>query len=279
MNIRCLTLPILLLALPFCLALRGRAQSSSMQNSAPPAALVTPSIANSPVEPSAEEMRAMSVQALDEMGDRLRGAKDYLGALDCYRTAIQKHPDAMYYNKVAISELMLHHSEEAATAAKKAVRKNKKMAEAWNNLGVAYYMGSHFQSAIRTYQRAISLQPDTASFHNNLAAALMDNHEFQKGLAEYRRAFELDPEFFEHSSMNGISARMGSPKDRAQFSYVMARLFASAGDTERALHFLRAALEDGYSKIDDVYKDKEFAGLLTDERFVELMKDRPVAVR
>jgi tetratricopeptide (TPR) repeat protein len=236
-------------------------------------------MATTPVEPSAQEMRTMTPQALDEAGDRLREAKDYLGALDCYHAAIRKHPEASYYNKVAISELMLRHSDEAAAAAKRAVHKDKKMAEAWNNLGVAYYMENHFESAIRTYRRAIALQPGTASFHNNLAAALMDSHDFQKGTAEYRRAFELDPEFFEHSSMNGISARMGSPKDRAQFSYVMARLFAAAGDPERALHFLKAAMEDGYPKIGDVYKDKEFATLRTDERFVALMKDRPVAVR
>lgn len=265
----------LLLALPFLMSGLCAAQSDTT----PPTALVTPTPAAAPVEPSAAELRSMSAEELDQAGDRLRAAKDYLGALDCYRAAIRKQSEAKYYNKVAISELMQHHPDEAIKAAKKAVRKDKQLAEAWNNLGVAQYMRARYLDAIRTYQRAIALQPETASFHNNLAAALMDNKDFDRGMKEYRRAFELDPHFFEHSAMNGISARMGSPKDRAQFSYVMARLFAATGDADRALHFLRAAMEDGYPKIADVYKDKEFTGLRDDQRFLALMKDRPMAIK
>lgn len=227
----------------------------------------------------------MKPEQLDEIGDRLRGTKDYLSALDCYREAIRKHATAEYYNKVAISELLLRHPAEAEKAAKKAVRKDKHLAEAWNNLGVAQYMKEmkrsqpNFEDTIRTYERAISLKPNFASFHNNLASALMDSKQFERGMAEYRKAFELDPSFFERASQNGISAHMGSPKDRAQFFFVMARLFAGNGDLDRALHFLRSAMEDGYPKIEEVYRDKEFAHVVTDERFLALMKDRPVAVR
>lgn len=250
-------------------------QTSSVTVEAPQAATA----AHAQAPPTLAEMREMTPNQLDQEGDRLRTIKDYLSALDCYRAAIHKHATASYYNKVAITNLMLRHPEEAVTAAKKAVRKNKKMAEAWNNLGVAYYMRGRMEDAIRTYARAISLQPGTASFHNNLAAALIDAKQFQRGVGEYRKAFELDPEFFEHSATNGISARMSSPEDRAQFSFIMARLFASAGDTDRALHFLRAAIEEGYPKIDDVYRDKEFEPVRGDQRFVALMKDRPVALK
>jgi tetratricopeptide (TPR) repeat protein len=221
----------------------------------------------------------MKAEQLDEQGDRLRLVKDYLSALDCYREAIRKHASAEFYNKVAISELLLRHPEQAEKAAKKAVRKDKHLAEAWNNLGVSYYMRHKLEEAALTYERAISLKPYVASFHNNLAAALMDSRQFDRGMAEYRKAFELDPSFFEHSSQNGISAHMGSPQDRAQFSFVMARLFAGNGDLDRALHFLRSAMEDGYPRIDEVYRDTEFAHVRNDERFLALMKDRPVAVR
>ena len=241
---------------------------------------------DAPVSPTLAEMRAMNAAELDEAGDRMRAAKDYLSALDCYREAIRKHSSAGYYNKIAITEIMLRHPEKAAKAAKKAVRQDQRMAEAWNNLGVAHYLqGSaghsrkQTEDAIHTYERAISLSPDNASFHNNLAAALMDLKEYSRGVAEYRKAFELDPGFFERSSKNGISARMGSPEDRAQFSFVMARLFASAGDMDRALHYLRAAMEEGYPKIEDVYRETEFAPVLKDDRFLALMKDRPVAIR
>jgi tetratricopeptide (TPR) repeat protein len=164
-------------------------------------------------------------------------------------------------------------------AAKKAVQKDKHLAEAWNNLGVTYYMRHNYNDSIHAYARAISLKPNFASFHNNLAATLMDAKQFERGLAEYRMAFDMDPSFFEHSSQNGISAHMSSPQDRAQFSFVMARLFAETGDLDRTLHFLRSAMEDGYPNINEVYRDQEFAQVRNDERFLALMKERPVAVR
>ena len=242
----------------------------------------TPQIAPA-AAPTLAEMRAMTADQLDAEGDRLRMGKDYLSAIDCYRAAIAKHPSAQYYNKIAIAELQLRHPAEAEKAAKKAVRKDKHMAEAWNNLAVSYYMRTtlahHLDNAIRTYQRAISLKPGSASFHNNLAAAYMDDKQFERGVAEYRKAFDLDPDFFERASQNGISAHLSSPQDRAQYFFVMARLFASTGDLDRALHFLRGAMEDGYPRIDEVYHDKEFARAMSDKRFVTLLKDRPVAVQ
>jgi tetratricopeptide (TPR) repeat protein len=173
---------------------------------------------------------------------------------------------------------MLKHPSEAAKAARKALHKNKNFAEAWNNLGVSFYMRRKFENAIRSYERAISINPDFASYHNNLAATLMDTNQYELGLAEYRKAFELDNSFFEHTSQNGINAHM-PPKDRAEFSFVMARLFATTGDVDRTLHFLRSAMEDGYPKIDDVYRDKDFAQVRNDQRFLALMKERPVSVR
>ncbi|MDR3762995.1 MAG: tetratricopeptide repeat protein [Acidobacteriota bacterium] len=271
------------IALPGLLALLFVAQNAAGQNSSipqqtQPAAMIT-TASTAPLAPAPSEMRAMTPGQLDELGDRLRAAKDYNGALDCYHAAIRKQPDAAFYNKVAISEIMLRHAGAAQKAARKAVRKDRNMAEAWNNLGVAFYLDNRLEAAIHNYEKAIQLTPERAPFHNNLAAALMDHKEFEKGVEEYRKAFALDPEFFEHSAANGISARLGSPRDRAQFDFVLARLFAATGDFPHTLHFLKAAMENGYPRIDDVYKDKEFAALLNDERFTTLMKERPAAIR
>jgi tetratricopeptide (TPR) repeat protein len=255
--------------LPLCAADGPQTQTTSGPSADQSISMVLPTLA---------EMRAMPASQLDEMGDQFRRVRDYLSALDCYREAIRKQASASYYNKIAISELMLKHPSEAAKAARKALHKNKNFEEAWNNLGVSFYMRRKFENAIRSYERAISINPDFASYHNNLAATLMDTNQYELGLAEYRKAFELDNSFFEHTSQNGINAHM-PPKDRAEFSFVMARLFATTGDVDRTLHFLRSAMEDGYPKIDDVYRDKDFAQVRNDQRFLALMKERPVSVR
>ena len=41
---------------------------------------------------------------------------------------------------------------------------------------------------------------------------------------------------------------------------------------------VRKAMEEGYDKIDSVYKDAEFAELRKDKRFSELMAARPPAI-
>ena len=99
--------------------------------------------------------------------------------------------------------------------------------------------------AIRDYRKAILLKEDSASFHSNLAAALMDRQKETDAMVEYHRAFELDPNVFERSSRIGVAAKMSSPEDRAKFSYVLSKLYASKGDLDHALFYLRKAMEDG----------------------------------
>jgi tetratricopeptide (TPR) repeat protein len=276
---------VLMFAPPLCGAAAQASDATSAPNQTPNQNQLNTQVqgtlaaSTAPVVPTPAEMRDMAASQLEEIGDQLREARDYRSAVTCYREAIRKVGSAVYYNKIAISELMLQHPVEAEKAAKKAVHKNRFMSEAWNNLGVSYYVLRQYNSAIRGYQRAISINPHSASFHGNLAAAFVDSQQFERGMAEYRKAFEIDPLFFEHRSPNGVSGRLPSPEDRAQFAFIMARLFAGKGDMDRALHFLRAAIEDGYPKIDEVYRDQEFASVRKDERFRTLMKDRPAAVR
>jgi tetratricopeptide (TPR) repeat protein len=244
-----------------------------------PAAPAPEDASTNPQLPSTNELLKMSPADLESLGDRFRQQKDPQSARTCYLWAIRSHASAALWNKAAITELLLSRPYDATRSERKAVHLDKHMAEAWNNLGVSYYITGDLDSAIRHYRKAIKLSPLLASFHNNLAAALIDAHRYNEGIAEYRRAAQLDPSFADpDSSPTGISARMTSPADRAKFAFILARLFAGNGDLDRALHFLRRAIEDGYPKIDDVYQAPEFAKALKDERFQMLLKNRPVAI-
>jgi tetratricopeptide (TPR) repeat protein len=106
----------------------------------------------------------------------------------------------------------------------------------------------------------------------------MDNKQFELAMAQYRQALALDPEVFDHNSPFGISGALRTPEDRARHAYEMAKLYASTGNVERALHYLRRAMEEGYPQIGNAYKEKSFASLRDDERFLSLMKQRPVAI-
>jgi hypothetical protein len=59
---------------------------------------------------------------------------------------------------------------------------------------------------------------------------------------------------------------------------LLAKLYASSGDVDKSLLYLKKSLEDGFPEIDKVYKDAEFASLRKDQRFAELMAQRPNAI-
>ncbi len=221
-----------------------------------------------------------SAEELEQRGDELRTVKDYLDAIDYYQAAL-KHAQAStaVYNKIGICQLMMLRYKEAKKSFERAIKADRKHADAYNNLGVIDYEMHQYSAAIRQYEKAVSLKNDAASYYGNLGAAYFGKRQFDKAMQSYAKALALDPDIFEHSSHAGVLAQLPSPEDRARYDYVLAKLYAKAGEAERSLHYLKRALEDGYKDIKDVYKDNEFSTLRKDPRFTELMAARPVAIQ
>jgi tetratricopeptide (TPR) repeat protein len=216
---------------------------------------------------------------LEQRGDQLRARKAYLDALDYYRAALAKKPSSSaIYNKAGICELQLRRFRQASKDFEASIRNSRQNADYYNNLGAAFHLEKKYGKAIKQYQKAIQLRQDAASYYSNLGSAYFSKKEFEKAAATYTRAVQLDPDVFERTSRTGITAQTSSPEDRAHFDYVVAKLFAKAGDRDRSLQYLRKAVEEGYKGINDVYKDAEFAELRKDHRFTELMAARPLAI-
>ena len=220
-----------------------------------------------------------TAESLEERGDSLRAQKLYLDAVDYYRAALSKKPNApTLYNKIGIVELLMQRWPDAKKSFEQAIRADRQYADAYNNLGVIFYIGKKYGKAIDRYNKAIHYRDDAASYYSNLGAALFSKKEFEKSVAAYAHALQLDPDVFERSSRTGVAAQMSKPEDRAHYDYVVAKLYAKMGITERSLEYLRRAMEEGYKSINSVYKDEEFAGLRKDPRFTELMAARPPAI-
>ena len=219
------------------------------------------------------------VTELEARGDQLRAEKAYLDALDYYQAAIKKNPDkAELYNKSGITKLLLQRLKDASKDLEKAIHYDHNFADAHNNLGVIYYETKKYGKAIKEYERAIKIRPDAASYFSNMGAAYFAKNEIEKAVVAYNQALQLDPDVLEHNSRAGVTAQLPSPEDRAHYDYVMAKLYAKMGVPDRSLQHLRRAMEEGYKKIEDVYKDPEFATLRADPRFDALMKGRPEAI-
>ena len=235
---------------------------------------------------------------LEIQGDELRGNKTYVDALDYYRAAIKKAPTAVLWNKQGITQLQLARNKEAKKSFERAIKLDPSYAEAYNNLGASYYiLGAqqavkaerghkslprgaerNIRRSVKEYTKALALHEETASYHSNLGTSYFALKDFPAAVSEYARALQLDPNVLERRSQTGIAALMSSPEDRAHYSFVLARIYAKSGNLDRALLYLRKAMEDGYRDIDAVYKDQEFAELRKDPRFTELMNSKLQAI-
>jgi tetratricopeptide (TPR) repeat protein len=242
--------------------------------------------------------RSASATQLEIQADKLRAGKSYADAIDYYRAAIKKAAAAGLWNKIGITELQFGRHKDAIKSFDRAIKLDPKLAEAYNNRGAVYYISGaqqqtvaeragksvpggalkNYRKAVSEYQKALAIREDNASYHSNLGTAYFALREFPAAISEYVRAMQIDPEVFEHRSQTGITAHMSSPEDRAYYSFVLARIYAKGGDLDRALAYLRKAMEDGYKEIDSVYKDQEFAMLRKDPRFAELMTSKPAVI-
>ena len=160
---------------------------------------------------------------------------------------------------------------EARKDFERAIKSDRQFADAHNNLGVIYYLQKKVRRSHQTIRERHQAAPGFGVLLQQSGAAYFSKKEYVKASLAYNQALQLDPEIFERTSHTGVLAQMSSPADRAHFYYVLARLYAKSGVTDRSLQYLRRAMEEGYKGIDDVYKDAEFAGLRKDPRFTELM--------
>lgn len=232
-----------------------------------------------PLRRAAPPTKEATAEELEKRGDELRASKFYLDAIDYFQAALTKKPDnALLLNKLGITELLLQHYPEAKKYFERSIKADRNYPDAYNNLGVIHYIRKKYSGAIKQYNKAIALRDDSASFYSNLGAAYFSKKQFEKAIDAYNHAMAIDPEVFERTSHAGIAAQMSKPEDRAHYDYVLAKLYARTGETDRALQYLRRAMEEGYKGIDDVYKDSEFGTVRKDPRFVALMADKPLGI-
>jgi tetratricopeptide (TPR) repeat protein len=192
---------------------------------------------------------------------------------------MKKSPNnATLFNKIGMCQLGLQRYKEAIRSFGRAIKADHTHANAYNNLGVVYYLEKNYSKAIKQYGKAIAIEGDAASFYSNRGAAYFSKKQYDKAAIDYSKAMEIDPEIFERVSRSGVMAQLASPEDRAHYDYVLAKLYAKMGVPDRALHYLKKAMEEGYKDIKDVYKDNEFTELRKDPRFAELMAAKPPAI-
>jgi tetratricopeptide (TPR) repeat protein len=209
----------------------------------------------------------------EQQGDLYMARKMFRDAIDAYREGPQNSP--VTWNKIGIAYHQLGDLGAAKRNYEKAMRVDKKYAEAVNNDGTVYYAQKKYRTAISRYKKAIELNGGAASFWSNLGTAYYSRGRFNEMAIAYRKALELDPEVFEHHGLVGTELQDRTVADRARYHYEMALIYAKSGRDELALRYLRRSLEEGFKDKTKMIQAPEFAKLRDTDAFKELLALEP----
>jgi tetratricopeptide (TPR) repeat protein len=209
----------------------------------------------------------------EKRGDILMARKMYREAAEIYK---ESAPDsAIIQNKIGIAYHQMMKMDIAKRYYERAIKLDTKYAEAINNLGTVYYSRKSYVRSIRFYKRALRLSPNSASVYSNLGTAFFARKDYKKASETYQKALALDPEVFEHHSTWGVLLQERSVEERAKFHYYLAKTYAQAGMNERALLYIRKALEEGFTQRKKLMEDPEFVTLRNLPEFQELLAMEP----
>jgi len=206
----------------------------------------------------------------ETQGDILMATRRYVEAINCYRLA----PDnsAVIMNKIGVAYHHMFSFAEAKKYYEKALKLNPKYSEALNNLGTIYYEEKNYGRSEKLYKRALKIAPHAAVTYSNLGTAYFAHKKYTQGAEAYQKAFSLDPQIFDRDSMGKIE-HQGPPGQRATVSYYLAKTYAQAGNSEKALEYLRKAIDNGFNDRKKVMGDKEFSDLRKTPAFRKLLID------
>jgi tetratricopeptide (TPR) repeat protein len=209
----------------------------------------------------------------NKMGDLFMARKMYREAVDSYKEALASVP--VLWNKMGIAYHQLGELDTAKRHYEQAIGLDSKYAEAINNLGAIYYAKRDYKKAEREYRKALRISPNSASIHSNLGTALFARKKYDKAMESYQQAMSLDPEIFEHRATGGSLLQERSIEERATYHFYLAKLYAKAGSTERALLYMRMSLEEGFQDRKKYEEEPEFAAMRDLPEFQELLAYQP----
>lgn len=206
-------------------------------------------------------------------GDILMARKMYRDAVEMYSTAGLN--SAIIVNKIGIAYHQMLELDLARKSYERAIKLDKKYSEAVNNLGTIHYARKSYRRAVSQYNKALKLKPESASIYSNLGTAQFARKKYKQALEAYDKALALDPEVFEHRGSHGVLLQERSVQERAKFHFYLAKTYAKAGAVDRALAYIRKALEEGFKERDKFQSEPEFAGLKDNVEFQQLMTLEP----
>jgi Flp pilus assembly protein TadD len=145
------------------------------------------------------------VEALHQKGMLLARTHRVEDGIVLLHRATQKNPgESLYWNNLAAACLTCNRSDEARTAARKALDLDSKYVMAWRNLAMASTdLGEH-RDAVEALDTASKLAPNDADVWSRLGLAQLELGEAARAETAFAKAVALDPNNAEFRSNLGV---------------------------------------------------------------------------
>lgn len=208
----------------------------------------------------------------ENIADSMMAHQRYQAAIEEYKQATPT-PDVL--NKMGVAYQLLYDTGAAKKCYRGALRKDPKNAKFLNNMGSIYMADKEYSTAIKSFRKAVKYDPDSALYEKNLGTALFAERDYKKGWIAYQDALKLDPEIFDRSSSIRVE-NPGTIQDRGAMNFYMAKGCMKAGFPDRAIEYLRLALNEGFTTPKKVIADVEFNPLHKLPAFVQMMEAQGV---
>jgi tetratricopeptide (TPR) repeat protein len=202
-------------------------------------------------------------------GDLFMAHGNYAAAIDSYMHASPN--SAVVWNKIGVAYHHLFAVDEALKAYQTALTFDPHFSSALNNLAAIYHAKHNYKQAEHTYKLALKYNPKMAVTYCNLGTSYFADNKYKAGFKAYQTALRLDPNVF--SPERGAVIEEGSPRHSLLvLHYYMAQTYASAGNNQAALSYLRQAINEGFNDRKRLMSDKGLASLRGTPEFQQLLQ-------
>ncbi len=241
--------------------------------SAPPSSGFLDTASTGQTPRPAEPAKTAPVLTPETRGDILMAEKRFREAAEMYRE--HSKGSAVMLNKTGIAYHQMLELGLAEKYYRLALKVDPRYSEAVNNLGTIYYAKKSYRRAVNQYRKALRINSQAASVWSNLGTCYFARKEYDRAAQAMQTALMLDPEVFETRNTQGVLLQERSVEEHAKFHYYMAQTYAKAGMNDRALQYIRKALEEGYKEKKKIQDDPAFAAMRDLPEFKELMALEP----
>jgi len=160
--------------------------------------------------------KAFTVEEALALARDLARSGDRNGAAQICAKILHAVPDqAQALHLLAMAAVQNGHPAEALALLRRAVRSDRRLAVAWNDLGNLLAMQGELTEATASYRRAIAEAPEFAEAHNNLGNLLQMTGALEEAVARYRAAAGLRPGYAEAFRNLGSALRRLGRADEA----------------------------------------------------------------